>query len=309
MSDTINSPHKKKKKSAKTKSEYIPNSKYSELEAIPTGTNSGLVSPTNELMLNIFGEPRKNKDYTQDDKGLDNKDLTKLHKSDNVGPFKVTGLSLALESLKEIMIDINKEQPDLYTRLGHDGMRNVRCQRGSSTKISNHAWGTAIDLMIDGLRDPYKDGKTQHGLTLVVPIFNRHGWYWGGAYKPKKDKKGILKNNEDAMHFEVGKGKILDWAKLGYLGPDAQKIAIKKGTHKLQGIEKSVKKKEDTSSRIVTGQALKPAKNPVAQKKLPKSNQLKPLFLQTPSETFPNWFGPKSKIHKYVSWFRKSYLR
>jgi len=229
MSDTnksLKQTERGKKNTANKKVEYKPKSKYSELEAIPSGINGKITSPTNKIMRDIFGEPRKNRDYTQKDRGLDNKYLEKLHKTDNVGPFKVTGLALALESLKEIMANVKKEQLELYTILGHDGMRSVRFMRDSTTRVSNHAWGTAIDLMIDGLRDPYKDGKTQHGLALLVPIFNRYGWYWGGAYKPKLDKKsGKMMCREDAMHFEVSKEKLLEWARAGLLGPDAAKVA------------------------------------------------------------------------------------
>lgn len=296
-------PLVKKKKSAKTK--------YSELENIPSGTNSKLTSPTNDFMRELMGEPRTKKDYAKNDNGLDNKELEKIHKTDSVGPFRVTGLSLAVESLKKVMTDIKKEHPEIYATLGTAGMRSVRLQRSkkATKKISNHAWGVAIDLTIDGILDPYRDDKTQHGLAIITPIFNKHFWYWGGAYKPGIDNKGKIYSKEDAMHFEVSKELLLGWAKLGYLGPDAQKIAIKKGALKLQGIDKPAKKKEYTPSRIATGQAIKPANKPVAQKELPKSNHFLAILQQTPSETFPNWFGPKSKIHKYVSWFRKSYLR
>jgi len=67
-----------------------------------------------------------------------------------------------------------------------------RYQRNSTTSISNHSWGTAVDLKIDGHLDERGDDTVQYGLTLIAPIFNRFGWYWGAMFP-----------TEDAMHFEA----------------------------------------------------------------------------------------------------------
>jgi hypothetical protein len=67
----------------------------------------------------------------------------------------------------------------------------ARFVRGSTTAISNHAWGTAIDLTLDGVLDRRGDGRVQVGLTRIAPIFNRHSWFWGAGFR-----------TEDAMHFE-----------------------------------------------------------------------------------------------------------
>ena len=81
--------------------------------------------------------------------------------------------------------------------LGTAGMLCCRLVRGSATAISNHSWGTAIDLTLDGVLDVYGDDKVQYGLTLIAPIFNRHGWYWGAAFR-----------TEDGMHFEGSKALV-----------------------------------------------------------------------------------------------------
>jgi D-alanyl-D-alanine carboxypeptidase len=70
-----------------------------------------------------------------------------------------------------------------------------------TTAISNHSWGTAIDLTLEGILDTYGDGRVQVGLTLIAPIFNRRGWYWGAAFR-----------KEDGMHFEASKALIEPWA-------------------------------------------------------------------------------------------------
>jgi D-alanyl-D-alanine dipeptidase len=47
----------------------------------------------------------------------------------------------------------------------------ARFVRGSTTTISNHSWGTAIDLTLDGVLDRRGDGRVQVGLTRIAPIF------------------------------------------------------------------------------------------------------------------------------------------
>ena len=62
--------------------------------------------------------------------------------------------------------------------------------------------------MIDGLLDVRGDRKSQYALNVIVPIFNKHKWYWGGSFP-----------TEDSMHFEVSKEKLLEWHNSGLLGP------------------------------------------------------------------------------------------
>lgn len=249
-------------------------SKYSELSDVDKSTNAGLNNATGTFITNLLGAPTS-------------KEVKSITHHVDVGPFKVEGLDVATNSLRDIMTVVKSKYPDLYTRLNHDGMRVVRNISGTKSN-SLHSWGIAIDIKVDGVKDVRFNDKALYGLTLIAPIFHEYGWYWGGAFSDKETtkKSGVYWNNEDAMHFEVSKNALLAWNKAGLL-----------------------KKKGVFAVGALKGQKQKPSTTPVAQKKLPKSNQLKPLLLQTPSETFPNWFGPKSKIHKYVSWFRKSYLR
>jgi len=106
--------------------EYKARSEHSELREIPSGTNRNITSPSNEFMCSLMGEPRQKKDYTKEDNGLDNKDLAMLHTTEDVGPFKVSGLTLAVESLKRVLADIKRTFPEIYLKLGTAGMRSVR---------------------------------------------------------------------------------------------------------------------------------------------------------------------------------------
>jgi peptidoglycan hydrolase-like protein with peptidoglycan-binding domain len=157
--------------------------------------NVGLVGVSNSYMLEKLGNPREN--YSQQDQPLTNPKLKRNIKFENVGPFKVNGLAPAVDSLREVMADIAKMQPDVYIGLKSSGMLVCRYQRNSTTKISNHSWGAAIDLTLYGQLDDRGDNKIQHGLTLIAPIFNQHGWYWGAGF-----------SIEDAMHFECGRALL-----------------------------------------------------------------------------------------------------
>ena len=124
----------------------------------------------------------------------------------DVGPFNVTGFGLAVESLKEVMADIKQQQREVYDALSSAGMLCCRLVRGSKSSISNHSWGLAIDLKINGQLDVRGNGTVQFGLTLIAPIFNRHGWFWGAGY-----------STEDGMHFEISEQKLRRWQKDGLL--------------------------------------------------------------------------------------------
>lgn len=88
--------------------------------------------------------------------------------------------------------------PELQ-RLGIDlfgGCVNVRLMRGSKTKWSHHAWGTAIDL--DPSRNQLKETKKTARFARpeykpMIDIFYRHGFKGLG---PEEDR--------DWMHWEIG---------------------------------------------------------------------------------------------------------
>jgi hypothetical protein len=83
-------------------------------------------------------------------------------------------------------------------------MLNVRFRKPTSgkpsTKISNHAWGTAIDFQLVGHSPP---GNTGHQIPLFIavllPFFNDAGWFSGIGFN-------------DTMHFEVSDDLIRKWA-------------------------------------------------------------------------------------------------
>jgi hypothetical protein len=176
-----------------------------DLVRVPSGVNEGLNGTGNALMLSLLGNPRAN--YTADCQPVTNARLkARMVSGINVGPFKVTGFDLAVESLKNVMGDIKREQPAVHAALGTAGMLCCRLVRGSKSAVSNHAWGTAVDLKISGVLDPRGDNKVQFGLTLIAPIFNRHKWFWGASFP-----------TEDGMHFEISQQLLKKWHNDGLL--------------------------------------------------------------------------------------------
>jgi hypothetical protein len=176
------------------------------LVPIPAGINVGVSSAKQATMLGLLGNPRDN--YDQICREVTNAALKANIEIASVGPFRVQGLKPAIESLREILSEVAVKQPDVHLQLGSAGMLCARLVRGTTTNaISNHSWGTAIDLTLDGVLDTRGDNLVQEGLTRIAPIFNRHGWFWGAGFR-----------TEDAMHFEAGDGLIRKWHAAGALG-------------------------------------------------------------------------------------------
>lgn len=193
-----------------------------EVVKIPAGINKGLSSAKNSTMIQVLGLPR---DVIDHKCRLPNKEPIKsLTITANVGPFRATGLKPAIESLTSIMKEISESAPKVYKIMGSSGMSCVRLIKNSQ-KISNHAWGCAIDINLSGALDGIGvaggtgklDGKTLAGLCEIAPFFNKSGWYWGVGFK----------TFEDGMHFEVAEETLRDWHKKGLLdyGAAGQSLA------------------------------------------------------------------------------------
>lgn len=166
--------------------------------------NGQLDGARNVTLQKLIGLPRST--FSKDCDEPTNKDFINLLATEDVGPFRVRGLSLAVDSLRTILAEVQATNADLYSRLGNAGMLCCRWVRGSTSVISNHSWGTAIDMTIDGKLDPRGDNQVQKGLLDLFPFFHKHGWFWGAAFP-----------TEDAMHFEVSDQLIRRWAAEGRL--------------------------------------------------------------------------------------------
>jgi D-alanyl-D-alanine carboxypeptidase len=164
--------------------------------------NAGVTQPRNKTMMALLGPPRE--DYGTDCRSISNPRLKALVETRQIGTIKATMLKPALDSLERIVNRLKEDEPDIYAKLGTAGALCVRFIRGSNSSVSNHSWGTAIDITLQGELDPFADGTMQIGLVILAEHFNAEGWYWGGGY-----------NREDGMHFEVGEETLRSWVEEG----------------------------------------------------------------------------------------------
>lgn len=73
------------------------------------------------------------------------------------------------------------------------GLFSSRMVRGSKTNISRHSYGIALDInpSQNGVgQEPAAEGE-KGSVKRLVPIFEAHGFCWGGNF-----------NRKDGMHFE-----------------------------------------------------------------------------------------------------------
>ena len=164
--------------------------------------NKGLTVPTSRWLVETFGLPAEN--LGDNCATMTNPRLAGLLQNTQVGPVKVQMLKPAVESLQVVLDKIKLADPDLFARINTSGSLCVRFVRGSTTSVSAHSFGLAVDLNIDGILDSLGDGRTQLGLTILSDFFNADGWVWGAAY-----------GREDSMHFEVSKEQIEKWVTEG----------------------------------------------------------------------------------------------
>jgi hypothetical protein len=156
----------------------------------PSSINTGLSPARPATLRALLGEPRRS--YSQQCQAITNPRIASRIVTANVGPFYVTGLDVAVSSLKRVFVRVRESRPDVYAAVGSAGMLCARLVRGSVSTPSSHSWGTAIDLTFGGELDIVGDGRVQRGLLAVYGAFHAEGWYWAAEF-----------SREDGMHFEV----------------------------------------------------------------------------------------------------------
>jgi len=176
--------------------------------------NTGLRSATQETMISLLGSPAMPL-TTEDHPSKASPTVKKLMKTVKVSAHVVvTAIQPALDSLAVVLKNAfaSENLPangghDLEGVLGTDGMLVVRLRRPTSgipsNKISNHAWGTAIDMKITGHSSPANTGDhIPRFIAVLLPFFHQEGWYSGISF-------------HDTMHFEVSEGTAQAWSDQG----------------------------------------------------------------------------------------------
>lgn len=104
---------------------------FLELVPVPKGINQGVQNAKLRTALDILGPPRDR--ATADCQPVTARRLAPLMVTADVGPFGVTGIAPAVDSLRDILADVQREQPELAGLLGSAGMLCCRQVRGSKT--------------------------------------------------------------------------------------------------------------------------------------------------------------------------------
>lgn len=149
-----------------------------------------------QTMLQKFGKPGN---LTSECSDLTGSIKQRVRSNFDVGPFKVTGLDFAVESLSQIFADVQNKDRTLFEHVKTDGMLCVRARRHNPAHFSNHSWGTAIDIFFGNSFVDQGVHLTHRGNLALAPFFNQHGWYWGA---------GFSGDSVDSMHFELAEETI-----------------------------------------------------------------------------------------------------
>jgi D-alanyl-D-alanine carboxypeptidase-like protein len=163
--------------------------------------NQGLHSADESTMLGLLGVPGQKTSQCSPVTGTIK---ARIETGVDVGPFKVTGLDIAVQRLKAAFDEASTQIPDVVAQVKTAGMLCVRHMRNDPNTFSNHSWGTAVDLYFGKGVIPQGTKKTYRGCLQLAPFFNNHGWYWGA---------GFSGSSVDSMHFELAKETIQAAAK------------------------------------------------------------------------------------------------
>lgn len=184
----------------------------------PKSTFNVKLSPANNrFMLDLLGHSVAHGRYRPDGQCTEPTatSFVSLLVTRRISPtIRVRGLRPAVDSLEQVLHRVQNELPDLFSMLGTAGMQCSRFTKilkpdgkmKIGPSISNHSWGTAIDLTLNGSLDQMGDGRTYKGLLVLSCYFNAAGWYWGASFP-----------REDAMHFEASKTLLAQWKKDGLI--------------------------------------------------------------------------------------------
>lgn len=89
-----------------------------------------------------------------------------------------------------------QERGLLHRVLDYGGAFNPRFVRGSSTQLSNHAFGTAFDINVpmNRLGTEPAPPAVKGCVYELVPLAHQFGFFWGGHF-----------SRRDGMHFELAR--------------------------------------------------------------------------------------------------------
>jgi D-alanyl-D-alanine carboxypeptidase len=159
--------------------------------------NRNLSAATERTMLRVLGRPGALTKACSDPAGPY---LKRVKFGFDVGPFKVSGLDHAVETLAQLFAEVKRNLPTVYAEVKTAGVLCVRHRRSNPARYSNHSWGASIDLYFGKRVVPQGVPKTHRGVLQLAPYFEKYGWYWGAEFSG---------DSVDSMHFELAEQTIL----------------------------------------------------------------------------------------------------
>jgi hypothetical protein len=155
------------------------------------------LSPAREAtMLQVFGPPGT---PTVQCSAPSGPFLGRVRSNQDVGPFRVSGLDFAVESLRQLFAEVKGDRPDVFSEVRTAGVLCVRHRRSNPARFSNHSWGASIDLYFGAAVVPQGVSATHRGVLVLAPYFERYGWYWGAEFSG---------DSVDSMHFELAEETV-----------------------------------------------------------------------------------------------------
>ena len=104
-----------------------------DLVSIPEGINQDVRNARQATMLALLGNPRDS--YDQECREMTNPRLAQLMTTDRAGPLHVRGLRPAVESLKQVVADIQSREPEVFRCRGEKLSERRLC----AIRRSSHA--------------------------------------------------------------------------------------------------------------------------------------------------------------------------
>ena len=168
--------------------------------------NSGLTQANNSYMsqklANLAMQPNDRCYNERLPAGLNSQMITR-----DVGLLRsMRLLGPAMNSLQTVWREIIVKEPVLAYLVQSSGSLCYRSNRPSGTAISNHSWGTAIDVNYGGGSPEFRRGNSNASMYLyrLWRYMHAAGWYWGGGF-----------SSQDNMHFEASVNQLDYWLFLG----------------------------------------------------------------------------------------------
>ena len=134
-------------------------------------------------MLQLLGVPGRKTEQCSEPTGPF---VSRIKFGVNVGPFRVSGLDVAVASLKAVFDEARAAMPDVVAAAKTVGMLCVRHKRNNPNSFSNHSWGAALDVFF-GTRvvppapqDPPRRAEADALLQPAWLVLGRRLFRWVG---------------------------------------------------------------------------------------------------------------------------------